>query len=96
MRAMRGRVDGLLLMSPHADADALLNLPANLPVVLLCSESKGNAVDSVTIQNSRGAKDMVEHLVATGHRRIAIIKGSSVNFDAAERLRDIAPGSVRA
>ena len=92
MRAMRGRVDGLVLMSPHVDADALLNLPASLPVVLLCSESKGHAVDSVTIQNSRGAREMVEHLVATGHRRIAIIKGSAGNFDAAERLRGYRAG----
>lgn len=87
MRAMRGRVDGLLLMSPHIDADALLNVPATLPVVLLCSESRGHSLDSVTIQNSPGAKAMVSHLIATGHRRIAIIKGSAGNFDAAERLR---------
>ena len=87
MRAMRGRVDGLLLMSPHIDADTLLNLPVNLPVVLLCSESKGHELDSVTIQNSRGARDMVGHLIAMGHSRIAIIKGSAGNFDAAERLR---------
>ena len=87
MRAMRGRVDGLLLMSPHIDEDALMNVPATLPVVLLCSESKGHSLSSVTIQNSRGAKEMVGHLIATGHTRIAIIKGSSGNFDAAERLK---------
>jgi len=30
---------------------------------------------------------MVTHLVSLGHRRIAIIKGSPRNYDAAERLR---------
>jgi LacI family transcriptional regulator len=87
MRAMRGRVDGMLLMSPDVHADTLLNVPANLPVVLLCSPTKGQELDSVTIQNSQGARDMVNHLISIGHRSIAIIKGSAGNFDAAERLR---------
>ncbi len=87
MRAMRGRVDGLLLMSPDIDANTLLNVPADLPVVLLCSPSQGAEVDSVTIHNMRGARAMVGHLISIGHERIAIIKGSAGNFDAAERLR---------
>jgi LacI family transcriptional regulator len=87
MRAMRGRVDGMLLMSPDLHADSLLNVPPNLPVVLLCSPSRGQELDSVTIQNFQGAKEMVSHLIKVGHKRIAIIKGSIGNFDAAERLR---------
>jgi LacI family transcriptional regulator len=86
MRAMRGRVDGVVVLSPDLDADSLLNLPSTIPVVLLCSVSKGN-MDSLTIQNCRGAREMVTHLVKLGHRRIAIIKGSPRNYDAAERLR---------
>src|SRR2546429_7408361 len=87
IRAMRGRVDGVVAMSPDLDADALLNLPSTIPVVLLCSVPRGNEIDSLTIQNCRGAKEMVAHLVSLGHRRIAIIKGSARNYDAAERLR---------
>jgi len=48
---------------------------------------RGNEIDSLTITNSRGAREMVAHLVSLGHRRIAIIKGSARNYDAAERLR---------
>ena len=87
MRAMRGRVDGVVAMSPDLDAESLLNLPSTIPVVLLCSVPRGNEIDSLTIQNCRGAKEMVAHLVSLGHRRIAIIKGSARNYDAAERLR---------
>ena len=87
MRAMRGRVDGVVAMSPDLDAESLLNLPSTIPLVLLCSVPRGNAIDSLTIQNSRGAREMVNHLVACGHTRIAIIKGSARNYDAAERLR---------
>ena len=87
MRAMRGRVDGVVVMSPDLDAESLLNIPKSLPVVLLCSSPSGDAPDSLTIDNCRGARAMVRHLVSLGHRRIAIIKGASRNYDAAERLR---------
>jgi len=87
IRAMRGRVDGVVAMSPDLDAESLLNLPSTIPVVLLCSVPRGNEIDSLTIQNCRGAREMVSHLISLGHRRIAIIKGSARNYDAAERLR---------
>jgi len=87
MKAMRGRVDGVVAMSPDLDENSLLNLPSTIPVVLLCSVPRGYEIDSLTIQNSRGAREMVTHLVGLGHRRIAIIKGSPRNYDAAERLR---------
>ncbi|HWL40842.1 MAG TPA: LacI family DNA-binding transcriptional regulator [Gemmatimonadaceae bacterium] len=87
MRAMRGRVDGVVAMSPDLDGESLLNLPATLPVVLLCSVSRGDEIDSLTIDNFRGARAMVKHLISLGHERIAIIKGSPRNYDAAERLR---------
>src|SRR5215210_3923625 len=87
IRAMRGRVDGVVAMSPDIDADSLLNLPSTIPIVLMCSVSRGNEIDSLTIQNCRGAREMVTHVVSLGHRRIAIIKGSPRNYDAAERLR---------
>jgi LacI family transcriptional regulator len=87
IRAMRGRVDGVVAMSPDLDAESLLNLPSTIPIVLLCSVSRGNEIDSITIQNFRGAKEMATHLLALGHKRIAIIKGSARNHDAAERLR---------
>jgi LacI family transcriptional regulator len=87
IRAMRGRADGVVVMSPDLDAESLLNLPSTIPVVLLCSVPRGDEIDSLTIQNCRGAKEMSAHLISLGHKRIAIIKGSARNYDAAERLR---------
>ena len=87
VRAMRGRVDGILLMSPDVSAEALHTVPPSLPVVLLCSALRGSDADCVTIQNYSGARDMVAHLLSLGHRRVAIIKGAQGNYDAAERLR---------
>ena len=87
MRAMRGRVDGVVAMSPDLDSESLLNVPATLPVVFLCSAPRGKEIDSLIIDNCRGARAMVKHLIGLGHKRIAIIKGAPRNYDAAERLR---------
>jgi len=87
IRTMRGRVDGLLVMSPHADAAFLSdNLPEHLPIVLLNSGT-GGAYASVSIDNYSAAYAMVEHLVASGHRSIGFITGPAGNFEAQERLR---------
>ncbi len=86
--AMRGRVDGLLVMMPDVDArQALRLLPDDFPVVLLNGADGNGAYDSLTIQNYEGAYAMVRHLVMLGHRRIALIRGSERNHDAVERLR---------
>lgn len=88
IRTMRGRVDGLLVMSPHVDT-ALLerNIPGTLPVVLLNSPLSDTHHPTVTIDSYSGAKAMVRHLVGLGHRRIAHISGPPGNFDSDERLR---------
>lgn len=88
LRAMRGRVDGLIVLSPEMGAHALpAHLPDALPVVLLNSPSDGGAFDLINIDNSDGAFAMVRHLSGLGHRRIAFICGPETNQDASERLR---------
>lgn len=88
LRTLRGRVDGVLIMSPHADAVTLAdNLPAALPTVLMNTRLAGGDYLSLSIDNYGGAYAMVEHLVACGHRRIAFVAGPPNNFDADERLR---------
>jgi LacI family transcriptional regulator len=95
IRSMRGRVDGLLLMSPDFDAASVeRHLPADLPAVFLNSHT-GDAATVVAIDDYAGAVAMVRHLAASGRRRIAHISGPAANGDAAERLRgyrDSRPG----
>jgi LacI family transcriptional regulator len=84
-RAVRGRVDGLIVMSPEREAAALCsNLPPGFPLVLL--NSVADAARAITIDNHGGALAMVQHLTELGHRRIAFIKGPPQNADAEERL----------
>jgi LacI family transcriptional regulator len=88
LRSMRGRVDGLIVMSPDMDAHvAVRHLPERFPVVLLNSAVDGDPFDSITIANFDGAYAMVQHLISLGHRRIAMITGAPRNHDATERLR---------
>ena len=87
IRSMRGRVDGLLLMSPHVDSTfAARHLSGDLPVVLLNAPT-GAAAHLVSIDDYAGAVAMVRHLSASGCTRIAHIAGPVGNSDAAERLR---------
>lgn len=87
LRAMQGRVDGLLIMSPHVDTRFLReHLVPALPTVLMnTSVEKGYA--SLNVDNYGGAQAMTRHLLELGHRDIAFITGPADNFDAAERLK---------
>ncbi len=92
LRALRGRVDGLIVLSPDVDAQSLRrNLPETLPVVLLNTRVDGSldgaAFDAINVDNHGGAFAMVRHLAGLGHRRIALIRGPEENADARERLR---------
>lgn len=88
LQVMRGRVDGLIVMSPSIDEHSLKeNLPRSLPVVLLNCLVDDDSYDSFNIDNYTGAYEMVRHLVQHGHQRVAVIKGTEKNLDAEERLR---------
>jgi LacI family transcriptional regulator len=88
-RAMRGRVDGLVVLSPDMSVPALrASIPDSLPVVLLNSPSdSAGPFDLINIDNYNGAVAMVRHLHSLGHERIGFLRGPSPNADAAERLR---------
>jgi LacI family transcriptional regulator len=87
LRAMRGRVDGLVVLSPDLGVRALRsNLPEELPLVLLNCADHGT-FDSIRVDNRGGAIAMTRHLLALGHRRIAFVRGPEDNHDAEERLR---------
>jgi LacI family transcriptional regulator len=88
MKSLYGRVDGLLVMSPHANAEFLAkNLPKGLPAVLMNSRVAGGGLPSFSVDNYGGALAMMRHLVARGHSRIALIAGPEHNYEAQERMR---------
>lgn len=88
MRSMRGRVDGILVMSPHVDAALLAdNIDPDLPVVLLNTHGAGARFPAFRVNNYGGAFEITRHLLVQGCKRIAHVGGPGGNFEAQERRR---------
>jgi LacI family transcriptional regulator len=88
LRAMRGRVDGVILMLPELEAGALLReLPDDQPVVLLGLAHHATTSRAVAVDEAGGAAAMVRHLIRHGHRRIALLTGDPRRLDVRERQR---------
>ncbi|MFL6245290.1 MAG: LacI family DNA-binding transcriptional regulator [Thermoanaerobaculia bacterium] len=86
VQAVRGLVDGLIVMSPDLEPSALLaDLPSGIDVVMLNSRVEGRT--SITVDNAGGARDVVRHLRSAGHQQIAFIAGPPHNADAEQRRR---------
>ena len=87
LRAVRGRVDGLIVMAPDLGvSEALQRGGAGGPTVLLNPERDVPGRDSISIANFEGAHAVVGHLLALGRRRVATIRGPEQNIDARQRL----------
>lgn len=87
LRAMRGRVDGLLLMAPHVHDQQLLveALPKNLPTLLINTRGRPAELPGIHLDNAAGARAVAEHILSLGRRRIVHIAGPRGNIDAEER-----------
>ncbi|WP_137681729.1 LacI family DNA-binding transcriptional regulator [Aurantiacibacter suaedae] len=88
IRAMRGRVDGLLVMPPDSTAETIPDtLARDIPTVLLNARSADATIPFVTVDNYLGARLVTEHLIDRGARRIVHLAGPESNRDAGERDR---------
>ena len=68
------RVGALIVTPAGADHSALRGeIAAGLPVVVVDRPAAGMDVDTVVIDNRGGTRAAVEHLLAHGHRRIALV-----------------------
>lgn len=97
LRAMRGRVDGVILMTPDVPApDLLRELPGEQPVVLLGEAPADTPAAVATIDERGGAAAMVRHLVRHGHRRIALLAGPAGDAVLSARVRGYGDALVAA
>lgn len=88
IRAMRGRVDGLLLMPSEVGPELLAqHLDPAIPTVLLNYDGTPLGLPFVAVDNYQGARTVTEFLIGKGKRRIAHIAGPKHNRDARERQR---------
>lgn len=83
------RVGGILLASaPGKDISHIRStMQAGISIVCLDRAVSGVKTDAVLLDNVRGARECVRHLIQAGHARIAIITGSLTLQTGRERLR---------
>jgi LacI family transcriptional regulator len=81
---LRRRVDALILVPAARDHSYLAT--DETPVVFLDRPPHGVDADCVLLDNLGGARSAVEHLLARGHERIAVIADPDRLYTAHERL----------
>lgn len=92
LRALCGRVDGLVLVgSDHDPALRDILAVAQVPFVESWSDSAGAEARAIGFCNRAGMRAMAEHLIALGHRRLGIVSGETAgNARARDRLAGVA------
>lgn len=86
LRAMHGRVDGLLIMCPQMQSDEwVASLPRGLPTIFLNAAGAIPGRPSLQIDNRAGAAVIARHFAELGRRSIVHIAGPERNGDARER-----------
>jgi LacI family transcriptional regulator len=84
---MERRVDGLIMMSAPGDVTYLVpDIRHGLAIVALDRPLEGLDVDTVTVDNEAGARELVSRLFAMGHRRVAALAGDVRLWPLARRL----------
>jgi len=78
--------DGVIL-PPIARSDDSFDVDSiGMPLVFFDRRISGGSVDTVVVDNERGARDAVDHLIGLGHQRIGFINGPATIATSAERL----------
>jgi LacI family transcriptional regulator len=96
VRAMRGRVDGLVVMAPHLDAEAIDRaVPAGMTALLINPPADCRSRAAIRLDNAAGIDAVVAHLAAIGRRRIVHVAGPDDNVDARERRAAFAAAIAR-
>jgi LacI family transcriptional regulator len=82
-------VDGIIYAHPaHGSNSETLRcmVARGMPVVEINRQREVDLLDAVLADNLRGAQQGIDYLLAQGHRRIALITGSSTTTTGAERI----------
>lgn len=86
LRAMRGRVDGLVVMAPHLTQEEIsAAVPPGLPAILVNARDESGQRPVITLDNKAGVEAVVDHLISLGCKRLIHIAGPGGNSDAKER-----------
>ena len=81
------KVDGIIVLTGKLSDETLIDMAANIPVVVTGRRLSAPNLFSIDFDNTEGACLAVRHLHALGHRRVAFISGPLDHPDATQRLQ---------
>jgi LacI family transcriptional regulator len=92
-----GRCDGFVLIAPPQGLEITEALAERgYPFVVVNAGTSNLQVSSVDIDNVAAGRDITEHLIANGHRRIAFLLGEETYDNTRERLEGFRQAFQRA
>lgn len=84
---LQRQIDGFLLVPARDSSESIALLQAHaVPVVVVDRRVPHGPVDSVRSNSEQGAYELIRHLLALGHTRIAVLSGSSAVSTALDRV----------
>jgi LacI family transcriptional regulator len=88
-RLIESGVDGVILIPPLCNSKSVLTAlaAAEIPAALVTSGRPMAGFAAVSIDDRKAAREMTEHLLSLGHRRIGFISGHPDHNASAERYR---------
>ncbi|WNH47056.1 LacI family DNA-binding transcriptional regulator [Stenotrophomonas aracearum] len=86
-RSLASRVAGVILPPPLCESKAIVDafVNAGIAVVAIASGHFSGRISCVRIDDRHASRDIVEHLIAQGHRRIGYIAGDPNQTASAQR-----------
>jgi len=78
------RTEGLLAINPYID-ERYTHLPETVPTVLIGAMARQEKYGAVALDEEFAGRQATQHLVASGHKRIALITGPLVEDCSSER-----------
>jgi DNA-binding LacI/PurR family transcriptional regulator len=85
---IKKRVDGIVLVTSIQNDTAIKELiTKKLPITLIAREMQTLAVDTVLVDDYLGGIQATSHLIAKGHKRIAVIAENMNIMSSKERIR---------
>jgi len=82
------QVDGIILCSSRLNEAELSAIAAKMPPMVLVNRTLKTArVGTVMIDDVRGARQAMAHLLAGGHRSIALLSGPTTSYSGQQRLQ---------
>ena len=80
------RVDGIIVLTGRLTDTALKSVAKRVPTVVTGRSVKAPGLFSLNFENAEGGRLATQHLIDSGHRKIAFISGDPRHPDATQRL----------